>query len=168
MTKKSDLETRVTHTPDGEDERSATLVRVLVVEDYEPFRRFIASTLGQRPKLQIVAEVSDGLEAVRKAKELQPDLILLDIALPGLNGIEAARQIRTLSPNSKIIFASQERSAEVVQEALSLGGLGYVIKASAATELLIAVDAVLQNKRFVSDGLIGVDGESPRGTTHKL
>jgi DNA-binding NarL/FixJ family response regulator len=106
-------------------------VRALVVDDYEPFRRFICSTLRKRPELRIVGEVSDGLEAVQRAEELQPDLIVLDIGLPSLNGIEAARRIRKLSPKSKILFVSQESSADVVQEALSLGALGYVVKAHA-------------------------------------
>jgi DNA-binding NarL/FixJ family response regulator len=96
-------------------------VHVLVVEDYDPFRRFICSTLRSNPELQIVGEVSDGLEAVQKAEELQPDLILLDLGLPSLNGIEAARRIRNLSPKSKILFVSQESAADVVREALSVG-----------------------------------------------
>jgi DNA-binding NarL/FixJ family response regulator len=129
--------------------------RVLVVEDYEPFRRFVCSTLGKRPELQIVCEASDGLEAVHKAEELQPDLILLDVGLPSLNGIEAARLIRTLSPDSKILFVSQESSADVVQSAFSLGGLGYVVKTHAAIELLAGVEAVCQGRRFVSAGLAG-------------
>ena len=99
-------------------------VRVLVVEDFEPFRRFIASTLQERPELQVICEVSDGLEAVQKAQELQPDLIVLDIGLPALNGIEAARRIRQLSPESKILFLSQESSVDAVQEALGLWGSG--------------------------------------------
>ena len=82
-------------------------VRVLVVEDFEPFRRFVCSTVGDSSELQVICEVSDGLEAVQKAKELQPDLILLDIGLPNLNGIAAARQIRKLSPQSKILFVSR-------------------------------------------------------------
>jgi DNA-binding NarL/FixJ family response regulator len=101
-------------------------VRVLVVDDYEPFRRFVCSTLGKRPEVQVICEVSDGLEAVQKAEELQPDLILLDIGLPTLNGIEAARRIRKLSPESEILFVSQESSADFVQEALSLGAAGYL------------------------------------------
>jgi DNA-binding NarL/FixJ family response regulator len=129
--------------------------RVLVVEDYEPFRRFVCSTLGTRPELQIVGEASDGLEAVQKAEELQPDLIVLDIGLPTLNGIEAARRIRRLSPESKILFISQESSADVVQEALALGALGYVVKTHAGSELLAAVEAVLEGKRFISASLAG-------------
>jgi DNA-binding NarL/FixJ family response regulator len=125
------------------------LIRVLVVEDFEPFRRFICSTLAKKHELQVICEVSDGLEAVQKAEELQPDLIFLDIGLPTLNGIEAARQIRKLAPEAKIIFVSQESSADVVQEALSLGGWGYVVKTRAGSELMAAVEAVLLEK-FVS------------------
>ena len=124
-------------------------LRVLVVEDFAPFRRFICSTLAKRQDLQIICELSDGLEAVQKAEELQPDLILLDIGLPTLNGIEAARRIRKLAPESKIIFLSQESSADVVQEALSLGAWGYVVKTRAASELLAAVEAATSEKQFV-------------------
>ncbi len=125
-------------------------VRVLLVEDYEPFRQSICSILDQMPILQIVGEVSDGLEAVSKALELQPDLILLDIGLPTLNGMEAARQIRTLSPRSRIIFVTQESSYEMVREAASLGAWGYVAKTSVARDLLTAVDAVVKGRQFVS------------------
>jgi DNA-binding NarL/FixJ family response regulator len=138
-----------------DDDQSASPVRVLVVDDFEPFLRFIRSMLQERPKLQVICEVLDGLEAVQKAEELQPDLILLDIGLPTLNGIEAARRIRKLSPESKILFVSQESSADVVQEALSLGAAGYVLKAQDGSGLLAAVDAVLQGKKYVSGGLTG-------------
>jgi DNA-binding NarL/FixJ family response regulator len=152
----------------SDDDRSKSSVRVFVVEDHEPFRRFICSTLAERMDLQIVGEVSDGLEAVHKAQELQPDLILLDIGLPSLNGIEAARQIRKLSPKSKILFVSQESSADVVQGAFSLGAAGYLVKTHAAIELLAAVEAVSQGKQFVSSGLAGhipaelADGQLPK------
>jgi len=96
-----------------------------------------------------VGEVTDGLEAVRQAQQLQPDLILLDIGLPSLNGIEAARRIRKLSPESKILFASQQSSTDVVAEALGTGAQGYVVKTDAASELLDGVSAVLRGEQFV-------------------
>jgi DNA-binding NarL/FixJ family response regulator len=128
-------------------------VRVLVVEDYLPFRKYIASTLARTGDLQVICEVADGLEAVYKAEELKPDLILLDIGLPTLNGIEAARQIRQLCPESKIIFVSQESDADIVQEALSFGALGYVVKTIAGGELLTAIKAVCGGRLFVGGGL---------------
>jgi DNA-binding NarL/FixJ family response regulator len=85
-------------------------------------------TLRETPELQVVGQASDGLEAVHKAQELQPDLILLDIGLPDQSGIEAARRIRKLAPNSKILFMSLDTSAEVLQVALSLGALAYISK----------------------------------------
>jgi len=145
-------------------------VRVLVVDDFEPFRRFICSTLGKRLELQIVGEACDGLEAVRKAAELHPDLIVLDIGLPSLNGIEAARRIRKVSPESKILFMSLESSADVVQEALALGSLGYVVKAHAGSELLEAVKAVLEGRQFLSSGLSNYHfaATSDSKTLHRL
>lgn len=142
-----------------DNDQKVPLVRVLVVEDYEPFRRFVCSSLGKRPELEIVYQVSDGLEAVQKAEELQPDLIVLDVGLPSLNGIETARRIRKLSPNSKILFVSQDSAPDLVQQALSLGALGYVLKAHAATDLLAAVEAVLRSEQFVSRTLIDGDGQ---------
>jgi DNA-binding response OmpR family regulator len=128
-------------------------VGVLVVEDFEPFRRFVTSTLRTRPELKVICEVADGSDAVQKAEELQPDLVVLDIGLATLNGIEAARRIRKVAPASKILFLSQESCTEVVQEAFKLGALGYVVKGQAASELLVAVDAVLQGRQFVGSGL---------------
>jgi DNA-binding NarL/FixJ family response regulator len=128
-------------------------VRVLVVDDYEPFRRFVCATLEARRALQVICEASDGLEAVQKAASLQPNLIILDIGLPTLNGIEVARRIRTLSPESIILFVSQECSEDVVQEAFSLGALGYIVKSHAGSALLAGVDAVCQGKPFLSGGL---------------
>ena len=104
-------------------------VCVVVVEDHEEFRRFICSSLEKAPELQVVGIVSDGLTAVQKAEELRPDLILLDIGLPNLNGIEAARRIHQLSPESKMLFVSQESSVDVVREALGTGASGYIVKA---------------------------------------
>jgi len=100
--------------------------------------------------LHIVAEVSDGLAAFQKAAELRPDLIRLDIGLPKLNGIEAARRIRELSPSSKILFVSQQSSLDLVQAALDTGATGYVLKQDAGSQLLTAVNAVLDGQTFVS------------------
>ena len=132
---------------------SVTLIRVLVVEDHLPFRQYIASTLARAGDLQVICEVADGLEAVHRAEELKPDLILLDIGLPTLNGIEVARQIRQLCPESKIIFVSQESDADIVQEALSFGALGYVAKTRVGDELLTAIKAVCGGRLFVGGGL---------------
>lgn len=125
-------------------------MRVLVVDNFEPFRRFVTSTLAGLRDLQVVGEVSDGLAAVQKAVELQPDLILLDIGLPTLNGFEAARQIRKLVPESKIIFLTLDSSADFVEEALSIGAWGYVVKTRAGAELPAAIEAVISGKWFVS------------------
>lgn len=131
--------------------------RVLIVEDHKPFRRFLVSELQKNSELQIVGEVSDGLEAVQKAEELRPDLILLDIGLPTLNGIEAAGRIRKLSPTSKIIFVTLEFSADVVQEALNIGARGYVAKMDVRSELLAAVTAVFRGEQFVGSRFAGHD-----------
>ena len=108
---------------------SLMCVRLLIAEDFADFRRLIGSTLSQRPDLRVICEVCDGEDAVRKAAELKPDLILLDIGLPTLNGLDAAQQIRKIVPQSKIIFVTQEFSPDIVQQALGLGASGYVLKA---------------------------------------
>jgi DNA-binding NarL/FixJ family response regulator len=149
-----------------DDSRDVAAMRVLVVEDFEPFRQFIRSKLSEKPELQVIGEVSDGGEAVLKAEELQPDLILLDVGLPTLDGIEVARRICKLSPNSKIVFVSQESSADVVQEALRSGGWGYVLKSHAGIDLLRAVEAARECRLFVSSGLLGHDDtKQPQNTT---
>jgi DNA-binding NarL/FixJ family response regulator len=125
----------------------------MVVEDFAAFRRLTCSILKQRRDLHVICEASDGLEAVQKAEELKPDLILLDIGLPKLNGLQAARQVLKRAPESKIIFVTQETSPELVQEALSLGAQGYVVKTRLESDLLVAVEAVLQGRQFVSSGL---------------
>jgi len=127
-------------------------VQILVVDDFLPWHRFVQRMLETEKDLQI-AVAANGLEAVQKAEELQPDLILLDINLPALNGIEVARRIRKLSADSKILFVSQESSAEVVEEAFRLGAQGYLLKSDAARDLLRAVNAILQGKQFVSSHL---------------
>jgi DNA-binding NarL/FixJ family response regulator len=130
--------------------------KILVVDDSDRFRQFLVLSLRRRAEFQLINEASDGLEAVERAEELKPDLILMDIGLPGVNGIEAWRRIQKVSPNSKILFVSLESSADVVREALDLGAQGYILKAAAASELLPAVDAVLQGKQYLSRRLPGI------------
>jgi DNA-binding NarL/FixJ family response regulator len=131
--------------------------RTLVVDDHEQWRYFVCSTLRKRPGLLTVGEAADGLEAIYKTQELQPDLILLDIGLPRLNGIQAARKIRELSPKSKILFVSENASWEIAEAALGTGADGYVLKSSAASDLLRAVETILDGGRFVSASLAGQD-----------
>jgi DNA-binding NarL/FixJ family response regulator len=127
--------------------------KILIVDDFEDFRVFLQSALRKKPEFRAIWQAADGLEAVQQAEALQPDLILLDIGLPRLNGIEAARRIQKVSPNSKILFVSQEFSEVVVEQALLLGAHGYLWKSDTAGELLPAVDEVLQGRRFVSSTL---------------
>lgn len=138
-----------------------TSVRVLIVDDHEPFRRFICTAL-EDPRFRVIEQASNGLEAVRKAAELQPALILLDIGLSQLNGIKAAKRICEVAPHSRILFISQEDSFDVVQAALSLGALGYIHKSRVFTDLLPAIESVLAGRQFVSTSL-GMH-RAPEGT----
>jgi DNA-binding NarL/FixJ family response regulator len=126
------------------------MIKVLIVDDYEDWRRKVRELLQERPDLQVICEVADGLEAVQKAGELKPDLIVLDIGLPKLNGIEAALQIRQVSPSSKIIFLSQDNSFDPDELALSTGAQGFVHKARAQSDLLRAIDAALRVLTFLA------------------
>lgn len=119
------------------------------------------SILGQDKGLEVIFEGSEGLEAVRKSAELQPDLVLLDIGLPDLSGLEAARQIRKVSPGSRIIFLTSHGSADLAQEALSIGALGFVIKSDAARDLLPAVSSVMRGEQFTSSRFPPLDPTKP-------
>jgi DNA-binding NarL/FixJ family response regulator len=131
------------------------MLRVLLVDDYEPWRAFAASMLQNQTELRIVGEATDGSEAVQIAQQIRPDLILLDIGLPKLNGLEAARRIRELCPRSKIVVVSENCSRDFAEAALRTGAGGYVVKSSAASELLPAIAAVLEGKQFISPRLAG-------------
>ena len=132
--------------------------RILLVDDLESWRRSTRSMLQKGPELQVVGEGVDGLEAVQKAEELKPDVILLDIGLPNLNGIEASTRLSQIAPQSKVLFLSQENDADVVRAALSNGARGYVLKGDAGSELLPAIRAILRGEKYVSRGI-------KRGTT---
>jgi len=125
-------------------------LRILVVDDFAPWRNYLVAKLAENPALQIVGVAADGPEAVLKAAELHPDLILMDVNLPELSGIQAAAKIRGLSPESKILFVSQNLDFDVALAALNAGGFGYVVKSDAEIELLTAIETVMSGERFVS------------------
>jgi DNA-binding NarL/FixJ family response regulator len=131
--------------------------RVLIVDDFVPWRQVVSSLLKDFPEWQIVGEAVDGVEAVQKAEALQPDLILLDVALPKLNGIDAVKSIRLVSPHSKILFVSVDICPELVQGALSTGAHGYVVKSDAASDLLPAMRAVVNGRRFLGARFKGLE-----------
>lgn len=125
-------------------------VRVLVVDDYAPWTNFVSVALEATPQFQVVGQAKDGLTALQKVAELNPDLVVLDIGLPDISGIKVAQQIRDMSPNIRILFLSENTAPEIVRAALRTGAQGYVVKSAAARELLPALDALLLNCYFVS------------------
>ncbi len=145
------------------------LIRVLLVDDHAPIRQFLRTTLERNPEFDIVGEASNGLDAIEKFQNLDPDLILLDFGLPRMNGIEVTRRIRSLSPGAKILIVSQNQSPDLATEALRSGASGYVVKADAAVELLPAVKSVLQGTQFVSTSLDGhnLSGYSDTRSAHQ-
>ena len=129
-------------------------IRILIADDFKDWRDQVRILFQAQPQWQIVAEASDGSEAVHKAEELKPDLIVLDISLPNLNGIEAARRIRGVSPNSRIVFLSQNDDPDIVRAALTMAQ-GYVYKTDFRRDFRSAIQAVLQGQQFVSSSLKG-------------
>lgn len=125
-------------------------LRILVVDDHEIFRKQVCALLGAHPGFEVVCEAADGLEAVRHAEDHQPDIVVLDVTMPVLGGIEAGVRIRQVAPKSQIVFLSQYNSEAIAQAALATGALAYVTKSSAATDLILAVEAVADGKEFLS------------------
>ena len=135
-----------------------SVVRVLIVDDFTEWRRVIRGIICAMPQVEVAGEAADGLEAVEKAQQLQPDLILLDIGIPGLNGIEAARQIAKVCPKSKIAFLTENRCYEFVEQALEAGASGYILKSHFDSELIPGVAAMLKGQQFISHAMV----RSPR------
>lgn len=132
------------------------LVRLLVVDDFRLWRDCIKEHLEGHADLYVAGFASDGLEALQKVEELQPDLVILDISLPELSGIEAARRIRKSSPNCKILFLTGHAYPEMVRGALEAGGCAYVHKEDALTELLAGLEAVLAGRQYLSSSVMGL------------
>lgn len=127
-----------------------SIVRVLLADTFKPWREVTRWLIENEADLFVVHESSDGEDAVRQVALLRPDLAILDVALPGPGGIEAARRISQLSPKTKLLFLSAILDPEVVQAALDAGAQGYVAKAEAAKDLLIAIRQIDADRRFVS------------------
>jgi DNA-binding NarL/FixJ family response regulator len=116
---------------------------ILIVDDSAAWRDCVRDLLATRPELQVVDEACDGLQAICRAAELKPDLVLLDIGMPILNGIDTAKEMKRTVARSKIVFLTQENDSEIRSAALDVGALGYVLKANAASELIPTITAVL-------------------------
>jgi CheY-like chemotaxis protein len=136
---------------------------VLVVEDHDIVRNYLCARIAAQPGFRVVGQAADGFEAMRQAEALQPDLILLDVGLPEVNGLTAAVRIRTLAPLAKILFVSQTFSVDLIETALNLGAVGYVHKLRAETELGHAVQAIFDGKYFVSGVRINGFGDARLG-----
>jgi len=126
---------------------------ILIADDKESFRHAVTSILSELPDLKLLAEASDGAEAVKKAGELKPDLILLDVGLPIIDGVEAAARMRTVAPNAKILFLTQHDSPDFVEAALGVGAQAYVLKVDVGSELLQAVLAVFRGEQYLSSSV---------------
>jgi len=128
-------------------------IRVMLCDDHALMREGLRSLLSKAADVEIVAEVANGREAVQRARELLPDVVLMDIAMPELNGVEAARAITERHPDIKIVILSMHSSAEHVHRALSAGATGYLLKDAVAQEVLSAVRAVFQGRRYLSSAV---------------
>lgn len=133
------------------------LLRILLVEDYKPFQDLISSILRQRPEWQLIGIAQTGSEAIRRAQNHKPDVILIDIDLARMDGVKAAHEIRAVSPESKLVFLGQETSPALVREAFRLGAWGYIIKTSVRHELIEAVEGVFRHIPFISGAIFRQD-----------
>jgi len=136
-------------------------VRILLVDDFAPFRTYVRRLLEGHPEWEVIGEAGDGLDALQMAAEMQPDLILLDISLPRLNGIDVAQQIGAIVQRSKILFLSSHCSQELARAAMATGAMAYVVKWDADRDLLRAIITVMEGKWFVSNRLSGYELPDP-------
>ena len=126
------------------------LRRILVADDHTVVRGGICALLRAEPDFDVVCDVADGTQAVAKAEELQPDIVVLDITMPGMSGFEAARRIRNIAPTAEILFLSQHDTVETIRQAFQIGGRGYVVKSDAAKELVAAIRSIIQKTRYLN------------------
>jgi DNA-binding NarL/FixJ family response regulator len=150
------IDGRISGLNSKDEVRETAPVRILLVDGSELFRTAVSSLLREQPGYQIVGEAADGPKAIQRAMEIKPDLVVLDMDLSRLSGLEAARQIRCCSPNSEILFLTLNSDAEIAREALRAGARGYVHKFDVAAELMEAVKTVLSGKQFIGRALRGI------------
>jgi DNA-binding NarL/FixJ family response regulator len=136
-------------------------IRVLLADDHAMMRDGLTSLLSASPGIEVVGAVSNGREAVHCAAELEPDIVIMDISMPELNGIEAAQLIRARSPGVRIVMLSMHSSSEHLYRALAAGAAGYLLKESAGTEAVAAVHAVHAGRRYMSQALRPLALEQP-------
>lgn len=128
-------------------------VRVLIVDDHEVVRRGVRSLLETRPDMQVIGEAGDGLDGVEQAKRLKPDVVVMDVSMPKMNGLEATREIRRLLPNTKVLILSQHEIGEMVRQALMAGAHSYVVKSAISNQLIAALDKIQRNEPFEAASL---------------
>ena len=126
--------------------------RLVIAEDHTILREGLKALLAARPELEVVGEATDGRDAIRCAEELMPDLMLLDLSMPRSNGLEALKEIKRLSPNTKVLVLTVHKTEDYVFTALQNGADGYVLKDSSSSELIMAVRSVLNGERYLSPG----------------
>ena len=143
-------------------------IRILIADDHELIRRGLVSALADRPEWSIVAEAADGRQACELAARLSPDIAVLDLTMPGLNGLDATRQIRASAPNTRILIVTAHESEQLIRDVLDAGAMGYVLKSDAGRVLVQAIEALLDERpfftskvaRFVLDGYLRSGADS--------
>lgn len=132
-----------------------SIAKILIVDDFRHWHDFLLEVLESEKDFNIIGFASNGEDAVKKAAELEPDIILMDVSMPRMNGFEASNSIRSVSPNSRIVFVSEHRGPELIQTAFDVGGSGYVLKSDINIDLIPGMRAVLEGRQFVSGSLTG-------------
>ncbi len=129
--------------------------RILIVDGYEPWLHQVTAILEKEPSYHVISTISDGYAALKQAEELKPELVLLDIGLPTVNGIELVRSLQRIRPKPFVVFVSQNATPSIVRAAMEAGGNGYVLKTHAYQDLLHAITTVRKGERFLSATLEG-------------